>query len=184
MPQTLLAVLALISLTTFSLSMNARKMHLQHTTLVREVHEMAASTAVEMLEIIQTRDFDAANVTNPAMVYTDVSSFAFSGNADDHFSNASSCGVEPAKLSACLSLEDFHGKSGVRTFELGMESVQFNVTVKVEYVDLNGGSFVHATHRTFHKQVTVSVQDTWPGPNSRPMLPIPIELQRTISYQF
>ena len=182
MPQTLLAVLALISLTTFSLSMNARKAHLQHNTLVREVHEMASSTAVEMLEIIQAREYDKAVVLAPTTVITDANLFAFSGNADDHFTNTSACGLTPALLNGCEALEDFHGRSGIRAFELGMETVQFNVSVKVEYVEMVGGAFQKADHRTFQKQVIVSVQDVWPGDGK--MLPVPIELRRTLSHQF
>lgn len=182
MSQTLMALLALAVVTTFAMNVQQKHLHVQRTTIHREIQEMAASAALEAMEIIRARSFDQA-VANGTTTGTpaDLTLFSYNGSTD-HFSTGRACQVFDTGTDVCDDVDDFHKmQTATRPFIMGEDTVLFNVDVEVSYVD---ASFNRFNGRTFHKQVTVQVQDAWPDGSRAPFLMVPITLSRVVSYDF
>jgi len=178
MPQSLLATFALVFIATSTLGLNVRHLNIQRQTYTREIHEMGSSTIIEVMEFIRARTFDRAldlglNTSTP-------DNFTFN-NSTEHFVKGAPCRVlSETGTRDCRYIDDFHKQEVVRPFVLGLDTVFFKVNIDVKYVD---DQFEPASGRTFHKQVTISVQDVWPKTNGKPFLATPIRLSRVFSYK-
>ncbi len=182
MSQTLMAMLALAVVTTFAMNVQQKHMHVQRTTIQREIAEMAASSALEAMEIIRAREFDQAVVNGTATgSVADLALFSYEGSTD-HFQTGRACKVFGTGTDVCDDVDDFHKmQTATRPFVMGSDTIFFHIDVEVFYVD---DTFQRYNGRTFHKQVTVRVQDAWPDSSRSPFLLIPITLSRVVSYDF
>lgn len=183
MAQSLFALLALVLALNFAMSINQWYVTFQRATLYREVEEMAQSVAIETMEIVRTRAFDQAvldGATNGTpddlQRFTDAANFGTPGNTKCQVFGGSAI---------CDDLDDFHGQQALRPFVMGKDTVWFNVALTVRYVnwDAETGETTPASGKTFYKEVTVAVQDTW-GSMPEPFLPTPIQLSRVFAYGF
>lgn len=182
MPQTLLAILGVMLLGTTALTIHASKAHLQSRAIAREMEEMGTSLGLEVMEVIRARAFDQAVVSKTTTgKASDLNLFTYN-NSTNHFPTNRGCSVFGTGGYDCNDVDDFHKmKTATLPFVLGLDSVYFDVNVEVEYVD---ASTTRKNQRTFYKQVTVKVQDTWPVSGRNPFLPKPIEIARIFSYSF
>lgn len=173
----MLAILAMMMTATYSFNVLQRHMGMQHMIIAREIEEMAASTALEAMEIVRARKFDpAVDAIAPGHVLNE-SDLDFY-NSTDHFEPGKSCTPFASPGSTCNYVSDFH-KAVVesRPFELGEHTIYFDVDITVEYVD---DSMLRSDQREIHKRITVRIQDVWP--NERQFIKQPIELSRVVSY--
>ena len=177
MAQTMLAVLALMMTATYAFNVTQRHVAMQHMIIAREIEEMAASTALEAMEIVRARRFDQAVAAVPPGQVLNVSNLTWN-NMTDHFPTGKSCKPFQPAGATCDYIEDFH-KANIerRAFEMGTHTIYFDVEIEVEYVD---NTMERSNSREIHKRVTVRIQDYWP--NGRQFLNQPIELSRVISY--
>ncbi|HEX7069575.1 MAG TPA: hypothetical protein VF190_02165 [Rhodothermales bacterium] len=182
MPQTLLAILGIVLLGTTTMSIHAGRVHLQSRAIAREMEEMGTSLGLEVMEVIRSRAFDQAVINKTTTgAATDLNLFSYNG-AQNHFTTGNGCSVFGAGATDCNDIDDFHKmQTATLPFVLGSDSVYFDVDVEVEYVD---DSMARYNGRTFNKQVTVYVQDAWPGSSRDPYLTQPIEIARVFSYTF
>ena len=124
MPQTLLAFLAMILVTAFSLVYQRSMIDSRKQMIQDEMETLASGVALELFEYIGSRDFDAqtANGTvtpenpDPALL----TPLPFSG---------------VATFEEAQDIDDFHGLSFTRTFRVDDVTFDFDVTVEVYYVD-------------------------------------------------
>ena len=181
MPQTILAILGIVLLSTTTMTLHATRVHLQHRAIARELQEMGSALALEVMEVIRSREFDQAVIDgstsgSPA----DLAHFSYQ-NGTDHFSTGNACSVFDAGMDVCDDVDDFHAMApAVLPFVLASDTVFFQVEVDVQYVD---DTLARHNGRTFNKQVTVYVQDIWPSGRD-PYLPAKSELSRVFSYDF
>ncbi len=182
MPQTLLAFVAIMLVTTYTLSVQQQYVFNQQKDVSREIEEMAGSVALEVMEVISARPFDQAVLDGTVTgTLDDLALFSFV-NATDHFTTGHACSVFGTGLDLCDDLDDFHKmQTALIPFAMGVDTVYFNVDVEVYYVDDN---LERIDDRSFSKAVTVIVEDTWPGSDLEPYLAQPIELSRIFSYEF
>lgn len=178
MSQSLLALLALSVVTTFAINIQQKRIYTQRVTISREIEEMAASSALEVMEVIRSRAFDQAVLDGTTSgTAGDLSEFT----ASYSFPTGKDCSVFGGD-DPCEAIEHFHEmETALRPFSMGMDTVYFSVDVEVTYVD---DDFQPTNDREFHKQVTVSVQDAWPNGGAQQFLLTPITLSRVISYGF
>ena len=173
----MLAILAMMMTATYSFNVLQRHMGMQHMIIAREIEEMAASTALEAMEIVRARKFDpAVDALSPGEVLNE-SNLVFY-NSTDHFTPGKACIPFANPGSICNYVGDFH-KAVIesRPFELGDHTIHFDLEITVEYVD---NTMSRSNQREIHKRITVRVQDVWP--NGRRFLQQPIELSRVVSY--
>ena len=182
MPQTLLAFVAIMLVTTYTLSVQQQYVFNQQKDVSREIEEMAGSVALEVMEVISARPFDQAVLDGTVTgTLDDLPLFSFV-NATDHFTTGHACSVFGTGADLCDDLDDFHKmQTALIPFAMGVDTVYFNVDVEVYYVDDN---LERVDDRSFNKAVTVTVKDTWPGSDLEPYLAQPIELSRIFSYEF
>ncbi|MEM1128870.1 MAG: hypothetical protein AAGI71_19660 [Bacteroidota bacterium] len=178
MSQTLYAILALMMMATYSFNIAQKQIASQQRIITREVEEMAATVALEKIEAIRSRDFDAA-----------VSDGRVDGDAGDldEFSYPFTASGNNCRIfgggNVCDDIDDFHAQQTLtEPFVFGADTVYFEVNFDVQYVD--GNPLAPVSYRTFNKQVTVTVQDIWPGTTIPSYLHQPITLSRVFSYTF
>jgi type II secretory pathway component PulJ len=181
MQQTLLAFLALLIATLLSFSQQQSSVQNQRQVVRAELQQMALGVAMQTMEMVRARAFDAAvkgGSSNP-------SNFT----AEANFGDVSACRpVVSARNDspACDTIEDFHvcqvgscendlpGNSYSTDFELpGGDRFPFDVAVTVRYVD---SDFQPTSGPQAQKQVIVWVQDE----NDR--LARPIRYSEVIAY--
>lgn len=181
MPQTLLAIAAILLVASYSLTVQQRHVMSQRTIIAREMEEMAGSVALEVMEVVRSRAFDQAVLDSlTAGTMSDVGLFSYSNNTD-HFTTGNRCSVFGTGTVDCDDIDDFHAmETATRSFVMGADSILFDVDIAVEYVD---ASFQRYDGRSFYKQVTVRVRDAWPEGMS-PFLRDEVELSRVFSYDF
>src|SRR5690625_3219013 len=107
MAQTMLAVRELVVPATDACDVTQRHVAMQHMIIAREIEEMAASTALEVMEIVRARKFDQAVDAIPAGHMLDVSKLTFKGTAE-HFDTGKACAPFVSTGSTCNYIEDFH----------------------------------------------------------------------------
>ena len=182
MQQTLLAILAMMIAVTFSYSTQVRYVDVQRTTMAGEMREMGSAVAVEMIELLRERAYDAWLVSNDTDGMTSsqiISSFELK-DPTDHFSGGLGCDVLDAGSDACEAVEHFHNMETAQVpFVISVDTFYFDVDIRVRYVDEMGQP---ASNRTASKEVTVLVRDTWPS-GLEPLLREPIQLSRVFTYQ-
>jgi hypothetical protein len=153
MPQTVLAFLAMMIVTLLSLNQQ-QSMLLAYELMVNDEMEfMASAVALQAMEYVTRRDFDAA-VSGTATVA------APSELQDLPFITGNSCELE-GPVVFCVDLDDFHKMLPDTLAFTGRNSTTFSFAVSTEiyYVDdaLNPDSSV--TYQTFSKIVAVEAAD-------------------------
>ena len=162
MGQTLYAIAALLAATTFSHTVLQRQVHLQRQGIAREVEEMAASVALETMEVIRSRAFDQEEVycqkgddeCELDGSSSDVKEFTYSKNSD-HFITGNRCHstaiswaahlqvwvdpdfVWPSQRIDCNDIDDYHKmEPAIVKLPMGDDDdvIEFQVEVEVEYV--------------------------------------------------
>lgn len=177
MPQTALALLALMLATLMSVTMQRRVVDGQREMLANEMEVMATGVALQAMETIRTRAFDQAVVNN---THADLSAFTYSSDSD-HFSTGRACRVFETGSDVCDDIDDFHKmKTATRAFDMLGTDIPFTVDVHVQYV---GDDMKRYNSRSYQKEVTVYVQDKI-GEGKTPFLYEPIEMSRVFSYKF
>jgi len=175
MQQTLLALVALMTVTFLNFNQMQSKLHHQREVVRSEMEGMAASVALQTIEVIRTRAFDAKtegmskdDIDGPG-AFTD---WEFtSGNRCEVFvPDDEEGGVE------CNDVDDFHEmETATISFKTPEFEVQFNVDVKVRYVNKAMKSVDYPTYR---KKVIVMVQDK----GDDPYLPSPIRFSEVLTF--
>ena len=177
MQQTLFALVALMVLAFLSFNQQQSFVRVQEEMVDMEMEVMASGVALQVMEYIARKDYDEVtkngNRIDNASSLTDVASF---GKAGQH------CKVYPfsedqAAYATCDDLNDFHDMPLEPVpFILHEDTLYFDVTVKVEYLDASGSP---TTSKGFEKKVTVHVQNA----GDAQFMKQPIWLSRTFSYQ-
>lgn len=182
MPQTILAMLALMTAVLFTMGTHRQVIETEREMVANELEVMATGIALEAMEKIRTRAFDQVVAEDPNKVYTE-SQFEPSSNW-----NNTTCKPFHGSGAAndCNDLDDFHGmNSATLTFTMGKDAsgnditVPFTVDVEVTYVD---SDLNPVSGNTYQKQVTVFVQDQ--QTDNRPFLREPVYISRIYAYNF
>ncbi len=148
MPQTLLAFLAMVLVTTFSLVYQRTVLDTQKQAIQDEMETMASGVALEIFEYVATRAFDAQTVNgtvtpdnpNPALL-TDPGDF---GGSD---------------YSSAVDIDDFDGLSITRAFEVDSLSIDFQVDIEVHYVNPDN-PIENSDTPTLAKEVVLTLTNT------------------------
>ena len=141
-----------------------------------EMEVMASGVALQVMEYVGRKAFDdqtvGGNKVTDLDLLTGAGSFGVDGRCDV---------VAPVETAypynTCDDLDDFHQMAAERVpFILKSDTVFFDVTVEVKYVNADGSQ---AVGNSFDKKVVVSVQHT----DSQKYLKLPVILSRTFSYE-
>lgn len=175
MQQTLLAMLALMTVTFLNFNQTQSKLHHQKEVVRSEMKGMAASVALQTIEVIRSRAFDAKTV--------DVSKDEIDGPGDFSdwdFTTGNRCKVfvpdDESGGVECNDVDDFHKmETATIPFKTPRFEVQFNVDVEVHYVN---ESLQPVDQRTYRKKVIVKVQDKGEDPH----IPEPIQFSEVLTF--
>ena len=172
MQQTLLAVLALMTVTFLNFNQMQSKMHHQREVIRSEMEGMAAGVAMQTLGVIRARAFDAKTVNVSKDEIDSASDFS-----DADFSTGNQCkAFFPEKGENCNDVDDFHKmETATIPFKTPEFEIQFSVDVEVQYVSK---SMQPVDHPTYRKKVIVKVQDQ----RDDPYLPTPIRFSEVITF--
>lgn len=140
MPQTLLALLALMLAVTFSINQREATTAAQQRMLENEIGVMATGVANQVLDHIGAHRFDAAGAVESTAQLRPYEAF----------------GAAPSWEEA-TAIDDFHRKQTEVEVEAGRGAIVFPVAAKVEYVERVGGDFVRSDTQQYLKQVTITV---------------------------
>lgn len=171
MPQTLLAILALITVSNLSFRWKQEAIRSQQGAVSSELRTLARGVATEVLERSAYLPFDA--VAAPAT--------PDDCTPESAFGDGSGGGLP---FAAAADLDDLHDMEPLKVTrrvvspETG-EAVELDlfVTATVAYVDDDSGDSLEATggRKTFYKRLTVTV--------SSPHLSFPVRVPRVYSYE-
>jgi hypothetical protein len=140
MPQTILAIFAMVSVSLFSLNLSRLTADSQTTMMRQAVGQTATGLAIEQFEYIGSKKFDANSpVTSTEQLTT-----------ADRFGGA-------ASWSAAADVDDFHGLTHTATMEMGQGTAQVMLAATVVYVQKQGNTFSATTTRSPYKRVTLQV---------------------------
>lgn len=177
MQQTLFALIALMVLSLLSFNQQQAFVRVQESMVDMEMEVMASGVALQVMEYVARKDYDEVtkdgNRINHASALSEASSFGASGQR---------CKVYPFSenvkaYGTCDDLDDFHNMPLEPVpFILKEDTLYFDVTVEVEYLDAAGDP---TTVKSFEKKVTVRVQNA----GGTQFMKHPIWLSRTFSYQ-
>lgn len=176
MSQTIFALLALMIATSLSFNQDRAMMQVRGDMIDSEMEVMASGVALQVMEYIGRKAFDdqtagGSKVTSLGAL-TGVGGFGVDGQCDV---------VAPVETTYpyrdCDDLDDFHQMEMERVpFILESDTVFFEVTTKVHYVNVDGNE---TTSPTFDKKVVVYVQHTGP----KKYFKSSVVLSRTFSYE-
>lgn len=176
MQQTILALLALMIATLFSYNQERSMLHMRETMIDTEMEVMASGVALQVMEYIGRKAFDDQTTDGErvatAAELTSASGFGVSGKCDV---------VAPIQTvspySDCDDLDDYDHMALERVpFVLKTDTVYFDVTAEVKYVESDGSE---SFSPTFDKQVTVYVRND----GDKQYMQAPVMLSRTFSYE-
>ena len=172
MQQTLLALIALMTVTFLNFNQTQSKLHQQREVVRSEMEGMAASVAMQTLEVIRARAFDAKTVDVSKDEIDSASDFS-----DADFSEGSRCEVFfPEDGVDCDDVDDFHKmETATIPFKTPEFEVQFYVDVEVQYVNK---SLQPVSYPTYRKKVVVKVQDK----GEDPYIPKPIQFSEVLTF--
>lgn len=175
MQQTLLALLALMTVTFLSFNQTRSKLQHQRQVVRSEMEGMAASAALQTIEVIRARAFDAKTINVPKDEIDGPSDFT-----DPDFTTGNRCKVfvpdDESGGVSCNDVDDFHKmKTATIPFKTPEFEVQFEVDVEVQYVNQN---LKPVDQRTYRKKVVVKVQDK----REDPYLPNPIQFSEVLTF--
>jgi hypothetical protein len=178
MKQTLLSLLAMLVAMFLSFNQMQASLQSQEQTVRAEMQMMALGVAMQTMEVVRARAFDAAT-KDVESNYLDPKEDDFSTKSEGDFGRSGNCTLYtnedgetyPKSSVDCKAIEEFHKKEGVVPFLLEKESLDFNVSIGVYYVCANfkrvkDGSCSAPTRR---KEVVVKVRDTKPHRLSQPI---------------
>ena len=175
MPQTLMALLAMMTVTLASINQQRTLVETQRAMLDDEMEIMASGIALQAIEYIQTKSFDSATIAARVTDAQDLSS---------NFPTGNRCPLRAADEGAygyddCDDLSDYNDADWeVVPFTIGGETIEFEVKAEVAYVD-ESQSRIYGT--SFNKEVVVTVRESR-NDGTRSLLRQPITVARTISY--
>ena len=171
MQQTLLAMLALLITTFLHFNFMQTQVRDDHQIYRAEMEEMATGIAMQTMEVIRARAFDAATVGVPGDEVVDVSEFTSSFTTGNH------CKAFGGS-DRCNDVDDFHEMQPIiSSFETPDISIDFRIEVEVQYLD---SSLQPSSSPTNRKEVTIFVQDLHDSQPS--FLKNPIEFTETLTY--
>lgn len=164
MQQTLLALLALLIATFLNFNQMQADIHSQRQTVNAEVQQMALGIAMQTMEVVRARAFDAATVGIPEGEYVDPSGFAL--KSEGEFGVSGDCKLYSGGSGVdCSTIEEFHGTTGDVPFQLAGSSFPLNVKIEVYYVCSNlerASDSGECSEPTPRKEVVIRVQDSQP----------------------
>lgn len=165
MQQTLLALLALMIASLLNFNQMQAHLRREQQAVRAELQQMALGVAMESMEVVRARAFDAATVGVPEDSTVDVSNFT-----DTPFSTGNKC-TAFGGTDTCDDVDDFHEMVPAKEpFDLPDAQFEFRIEIEVRYVDDNlqptGGA------KTRWKEVIISVQDVQNSGTSLMVKPI------------
>lgn len=175
MPQTLMAILAMMTVTLASVYQQRSLLESRRAMLDDELEVMASGMALQSLEYIGTKSFDEATVNAVVTDETELTA---------NFPNSKRCALEASKEGApsydtCDDLSDYNEMQwDVVPFVVQGDTLLFQVTADVGYLD---ASHNRTSTRTFNKEVVVTVRQLV-NDGERSLLRQPVTLARTYSY--
>lgn len=172
MPQSLLAFLSVVLLTTFSLNQKQASLFMELDTINAELEAMAVSAASQRMEHLNVLTYDE-QIRNGTITYG-------SQNTDDLTPTDAFGGG--GLMDDALDVDDVHAAPADTvyfTVETGAQ-VGIIVNAAVSYIDDAG---LPTTEKTWTKEVTLTV--TGPVGNTNPrLLPNPLTIKRRFSPQW
>ena len=165
MTQTLYAFLAIVLITTFTLTQRNIIFQNQYNAIVSDIDLLGIGVATEQLDFIASKPFDN-NI--PA--------------ADSTFlTTAANFGAGSIDYMSSLDIDDFHSKTLDVTLPAYQDSIGFRVEVDVRYVRKDSTIYLpNPGSNTNHKEVTVTVNGMYDANNGSSMSTV--KLSRVISY--
>lgn len=162
----------------------------QKQTVRAEMEMMALGVAMQTMEVVRARKFDAAvdnsskgEILNDSDLLTDVDNF---GQEYDEGDGEYNGGKANCKLHAdgsgsdCLFVEQYHGRKGTVPFLFGKnDNLSFSVEIEIRYV--NDSFTPTGDTKKLQKEVIVYVQDDPPDDQS-PRLPDRIRYSQVLTY--
>jgi hypothetical protein len=177
MQQTLLSFVALLVATLLSFNQIQANMQSQNQAFRAEIQQMGLGVAMQTMEVIRARAFDAATVGRSSENRASVSEFT-----NPPFSTGNYCQVFGGGDS-CNDVDDFHKmETATVEFPLPESNMKFEVQAEVHYVcsDLERADKGGCTAPTPRKEVVLKVQDQQSDGRSR--LSSPIKYSEVIAY--
>ena len=142
MAQTLYAFLAVILITTFTLTQRNIIFQNQYNLLVSDVDLLGIGVATEQLDFITSKPFDSNSPVSDSTLLTPPANFG-AGSAD---------------YLSSLDIDDFHNKQLNVLLPAMEDTINFLVDVRVSYVNKVDTVFVpYAAGQTNYKEITVNV---------------------------
>lgn len=139
MPQTLLALMAMMLMTLFAFNQHRNVLTMREDVFMQDVDLRATGVAIDQLEALSAFAYDAATVDDTlttASALTSVEMLGDDGTTDD--------------------LDDFDGTTATATRETPFDTLSFSVTTRVSYVEEEDPD-TEATSPTKFKKATVEV---------------------------
>ena len=179
MQQTLLTLVAMLVATLLSFNQMQASLQSQQQTVRAEMEMMALGVAMQTMEVVRARAFDAATKGTESN-YLDPKEDDFSLKSEGEFGVAGNCTLYiddesgeayPKGSVDCKSVEEFHGTEGVVPFSLAGDALEFTVSIEVHYVcgDLQRTEKGSCSAPTSRKEVVVNVQDLEPHHLAEPI---------------
>lgn len=166
MQQTLLALLALLIATFLSFNQMQSDVHSQRLTVQGELQQMALGVAMQTMEVVRARAFDAATVGVPDEEYLDPKDDGFALKSNGEFGVTGDCKLHSGGTGVdCTTIEEFHGTTGDVPFLLAGSSFPFNIAIEVHYVCSNlerADESAECSAPTARKEVVLKIQDAQP----------------------
>jgi hypothetical protein len=190
MPQTMLAILALMIALTFSNDATKRRIDFDRSNIRLEYAELGASIALRTIEVVRERPFDANLnaigwfVDGEFMTHQSILSSVLTGLMAKSFPTSAGrgCQVFDASKPPCLDMNAFNAVDPfAMPYVIGSDTLWFSVGIELGYVDGDG---LASSTPEMTKQVAVTVQDFWPDTGRKGVfIPTPIRLSRIVSLQ-
>ena len=155
MPQTMLALLAMMLVGLYSVNQSRRAARINARMIRNEVESIAESAAMDRLEHIGTKAYDEATKDD-----------------DDEVGSAGALTAAPfAPDTPDDDIDDFHESSQIDTVQIGSHVLRFKVYTTVSYAQESDPNMpVAGGTKTKYKRVRASVQSlTVPLPDSMAM---------------
>lgn len=177
MQQTLLSLLALLIATLLSFNQQQASIRSQQQTVRAEMEMMALGVASQTMQVIRARAFDK-ETAGPSDDFVPTTDFEPTSSIQSDTLNCKVFEDTNTAADKCNDIDDFHGDTATIPFEFPTGSFEFEVKMKVQYVDADlqptGGS------KSSQKQIILEVQDN--SSSGDPRLPEPIEYSEVVSY--
>lgn len=155
MQQTMMGLLALMTAMLLSLNVNRAALTAKAQVIDNEMETIAGGVALEVLDYVGTKPFDAATASNEVTDPSELTPFPF----------GTGMGYEDAD-----DIDDFNQ---IQTYTLPEFEFDFQIDIAVVYVDEDDAE-VTATSQTFAKKVTVTVNND--------LLQTPVYLSQVYTY--